>query len=182
MCIRNEEDMIHPTATVEENVKIGNNSKIWHYAHIREYAEIGADCVIGKDVYIDHHVKIGNGCKIENGVSIYYGVELEDYVFVGPHTVFTNDKYPRAFPHKWDIVKTFIRSGVGIGAGSVIVCGIEIGKYALIGAGSVVTQNIQDYALFMGSPAKFEAWICKCGRNRTNLPGELCSDCNRLYK
>lgn len=171
------DNFIHPTATVEENVKIGNNSKIWHYAHIREYAEIGDDCVIGKDVYVDHHVKIGKGCKIENGVSIYYGVEIEDYVFLGPNVTTTNDCYPRAFPHKWEIVKTFIRRGAGIGAGSVIVCGVEIGKYALIGAGSVVTVNIQPYALCMGSPAKFESWICECGRNRTQFQGEVCSDC-----
>lgn len=168
---------IHHTTVVEEGAKIGEGTKIWHYAHIREYAEIGKDCVIGKDVYIDHHVKIGNGCKIENGVSVYTGVTLEEDILVGPNVTFTNDKYPRAFPHTWKVVPTFIRKGVGIGAGSMIVCGVEIGMYALIGAGSVVTMDIPAYALVYGNPAKFISWICKCGQVRMDTQGKLCPDC-----
>jgi UDP-2-acetamido-3-amino-2,3-dideoxy-glucuronate N-acetyltransferase len=172
-----KEKYIHHTATVEDNVEIGDGTKIWHYAHIREHAQIGKNCVIGKDVYIDHDVKIGNGCKIENGVSVFNGVTLEDDVLIGPNVTFTNDRYPRAFPHTWKIVPTLIRKGVGVGAGTVIVCGVEIGEYALIGAGSIVTSDILPYTLAYGNPAKFVSWVCRCGQSRVESQGELCSNC-----
>jgi acetyltransferase-like isoleucine patch superfamily enzyme len=170
---------IHPTATVDTDVSIGEGTKIWHYAHIRERVKIGKDCVIGKDVYIDHDVEIGNGCKIENGVSVYNGVILEDDVFLGPNVTLTNDKYPRSFVHDWKIMPTIIRKGVGVGAGAMIICGVDIGMYALVGAGSVVTTDIPAYALVYGNPAKFVSWVCKCGQVKTDSQGKLCPDCSK---
>ncbi|CEG11061.1 UDP-2-acetamido-3-amino-2, 3-dideoxy-D-glucuronate N-acetyltransferase [groundwater metagenome] len=156
---------IHPTAEVSEKTKIGDGTKIWHHAQIREKTEIGENCNIGKGVYVDLNVKIGNGCKIQNYVSIYHGVCLEDDVFVGPSVTFTNDLYPRAFIWSEEKVsKTLIKKGSSIGANSTIICGITIGKFAMIGAGSVVTKDVPDYALVYGNPAKINGFVCECGR------------------
>lgn len=156
---------IHPTAEVSEKAKIGNNCKIWHQAQIRENAEIGNNCNIGKGVYIDFGVKIGNNCKIQNYVSIYHGVIIEDDVFIGPSVTFTNDLYPRAFIwNEEKVSKTLVMKGASIGANSTIVCGIKIGKYSMIGAGSVVTKDVPDYALVYGNPAKINGFVCECGR------------------
>ena len=154
----------HPTSIVESN-KIGDGSKIWHFAHIRDKAEIGKDCNIGKDVYIDTDVKIGDNVKIQNFSSIYKGVEIENDVFVGPSVVFTNDLYPRAFI--WNnerIVQTVVKKGSSIGANSTIICGITIGKYAMIGAGSVVTKDVPEFGLVFGNPARLKGFVCYCGK------------------
>ena len=145
--------MIHPTAIVELGAVIGHGTKVWHFAHIRTGAEIGADCVIGKDVYIDELVVIGDRVKIQNGVSVYQGVTLEDEVFVGPHVVFTNDPYPRSVG-PWEVVPTRIRRGASLGANATILCGIEIGEWAMVGAGAVVTHSVPAGMLVRGNPAR----------------------------
>ena len=158
----------HETAIVEEGAKIGDNTKIWHFAHIRESAKIGDNCTISKDVYIDANAMIGNNVKVGNGVSIWNGMTIEDGVMISPNSCFTNDLYPRA--EIWNekrLKKTLIRKGSTIGANSTILCGIEIGKYALIGAGSVVTKNVPNHALMMGNPARIRGYVCTCG-NRLN--------------
>lgn len=155
---------IHKTAEIEENVEIGKNAKIWHHVHIRENAKIGKNCNIGKGVYIDRDVKIGNNCKIQNYACIYKGVEIEDDVFIGPHVVFTNDLYPRSFI--WDdtkITKTIVKRGASIGANSTIICGVTIGEYSMIGAGSVVTKDIPDHGLVYGNPSVLKGYVCECG-------------------
>ncbi|MCK4433745.1 MAG: N-acetyltransferase [Methanomicrobia archaeon] len=155
---------IDKTAEIEENVKIGENTKIWHHVHIREKTKIGKNCNIGKGVYIDREVKIGDNCKIQNYACLYKGVELGNDVFIGPHVVFTNDLYPRSFI--WDdtkITRTVVNRGASIGANSTIICGIVVGKYAMIGAGSVVTKDVPDHGLVYGNPSLLKGYACTCG-------------------
>ncbi len=154
----------HPTSIIEKNVSIGNKSKIWHFTHIMKNVCIGNNCIIGKNVFIGENVKIGNNCKIQNNVSIFDGVVLKDDIFCGPSCVFTNVKNPRAFiEQKNKFLNTIIQSGVTIGANSTIVCGNTVSEYAFIGAGSVVTKNIQKFALVYGNPAKKVGWVSKNG-------------------
>lgn len=155
--------MIHETATVSSAAKIGQGSKVWINVQIRENAIIGSECILSKDVYIDCGVSIGNRCKIQNSVSVYNGVTIEDDVFVGPNTCFTNDKIPRAFNNDWKITPTLIKQGASIGANATIVCGITIGEYAMIAAGSVVTKDVKPYSLVMGNPARHVSFIDKAG-------------------
>lgn len=158
---------IHPSANVSETAVIGDGTKVWINVQVRERAIIGADCVISKDVYIDQSVRIGDRCKIQNGVSIYKGVTLGDDVFVGPHAVFTNDKVPRAFNVDWTVTSTHVLDGASIGANSTIVCGVTIGEYAMVAAGSVVTRNVAPFTLVLGNPARPVARIDRAG-NRTS--------------
>ena len=159
----------HQTAIVESN-DIGDGSKIWHFVHIRERASIGKNCNIGKSVYIDTGVEVGDNVKIQNFVSIYKGVQIQDDVFVGPSVVFTNDLYPRAFI--WGdekIVTTAVKKGSSIGANSTIICGVTIGDYAMVGAGSVVTKDVPPFGLVFGNPARLKGYICYCGKRLTRV-------------
>jgi acetyltransferase-like isoleucine patch superfamily enzyme len=150
---------VHPTADVEEGARVGSGTKIWHLAHIRSTAEVGLDCVIGRNVYVDANVVVGNLVKIQNNVSVYQGVTLEDEVFVGPSAVFTNDLRPRAQNPGWQITPTLIRRGASIGANATIVCGVEVGAYAMVAAGSVVTRDVAPYQLVAGNPARPLGWV-----------------------
>jgi acetyltransferase-like isoleucine patch superfamily enzyme len=176
----------HPTAVVESK-DIGEGSKIWHFVHIREGARVGKNCNIGKGVYIDRDVVIGNNVKIQNFTSIYKGVRIEDDVFIGPSVIFTNDLLPRAFRWGDDLIsKTTVRKGASIGANSTIICGIEIGGYAMIGAGSVVTKNVPEFALVYGNPARLKGFVCFCGKKLTDDPkakGEYkCNHCGEVVR
>jgi len=161
---------IHPSAHVSKEASIGEGTKVWINAQIRERAVIGADCIISKDTYIDADVTIGRACKIQNGVSLYHGVSIEDEVFVGPNATFTNDKVPRAFDPNWKITPTHIAKGASIGANATIVCGITIGQYAMVAAGSVVTKDVAPHSLVMGNPARFVSWIDRMGNKITEVP------------
>lgn len=152
--------MIHETAIIDENVIIHPTAKIWHWTHIRENAQIGENVIIGQCCYIDHDVVIPKGCKIQNNVSVYFGVAIEEDVFIGPSVVFTNDKYPRAFPNNWKVSPTIIHKGASIGAGALILCGITIGEYAMIGTGAVIVADVPSYAVMIGTPAKQKGY---CG-------------------
>ena len=155
---------IHPTAIVESK-NIGDGTRIWHFVHIRDGAIIGKNCNIGKSVYIDTGVVIGDRVKIQNFATIYRGVTIEDDVFIGPAVVFTNDLYPRAFIWGEDrIVETKVRKGASIGANATIVCGVEVGEYAMVGAGSVVTKDVPPHGLVYGNPARLRSFVCYCGR------------------
>lgn len=155
---------IHPTATVAESSSIGKGTKIWVNSQIREDVVIGEGCIIGKDTYIDRGVRIGNGVKIQNGVSVYHGVTIEDNVFIGPNAVFTNDLYPRAFSEDWEVFETLVKEGASIGANATIVCGHVLGRYCMVGAGSVVTRDIPSHGLAVGNPAKVIGLVCRCGQ------------------
>ncbi|OAQ38810.1 hexapeptide transferase [Pedobacter psychrophilus] len=145
---------VHPTSIIDENVTIGNGTKIWHFCHVSEDVTIGENCSFGQNVFIGKNVKIGNGVKIQNNVSVFEGVEIEDDVFIGPSVVFTNILNPRAFINrKMEFKKTVIEKGASIGANATIICGNKIGKYALIGAGSVITKTVRDFELCYGNPA-----------------------------
>ncbi len=167
---------MHPTAIVEENVKIGRGTRIWHFVHVRCGAKIGENCNIGKGVYIDKDVEIGNNVKIQNFVSVYRGVKIEDDVFIGPHATFTNDLYPRSFNDDWELIPTLVKRGASIGANATIVCGIVIGEYAMIGAGAVVTKDVPPYGLVYGNPARLRGFVCYCGRRLREIIEETPSD------
>lgn len=157
----------HESAYVDENVEIGDGTKIWHFSHIQSGAKIGKNCVLGQNVNVGNNVKIGNFCKIQNNVSVYEGVELEDYVFCGPSMVFTNVIDPRCkYPQVGSkfYLKTLVKEGASIGANATIVCGVTIGKAAFIGAGSVVTKDVPDFALVVGVPGKVVGWVSEAGK------------------
>ena len=157
---------VHNSSFVDENVNIGNNTKIWHFSHIQSGSQIGKNCSIGQNVNIGNNVIVGNSVKIQNNVSVYEGVELEDFVFCGPSMVFTNIKTPRSeFPQKGSeyYLKTLIKKSASIGANATIVCGVTVGRYALIGSGTVVTKDVPDYALVIGNPGKIVGKVDKLG-------------------
>lgn len=177
-----EDYFVHESSYIDKNVKIGKGTKIWHFSHIQEGAEIGENCNLGQNVNVGNNAKIGNYVKIQNNVSVYGGVELEDYVFCGPSCVFTNDltprcKYPKSAEH---YVKTLIKTGASIGANATIVCGHTVGKCSMIASGAVVANNVPDYALMAGVPAKRIGWICECGHILKE--GLECPECGRKYR
>ena len=157
------EASIHPSAIIDSGAEIGDGSMVWVNVQIREGAKIGKNCVLSKDVYVDCNVSIGDECKIQNSVSIYDGVTIESQVFVGPNASFTNDKVPRAFNVDWEITKTLVQKGASLGANCTIICGIVIGEYSMIAAGSVVTKDVLPYTLVAGNPARVVAKINKAG-------------------
>lgn len=176
------EYFVHESSYVDNDVKIGKGTKIWHFCHIQSGASIGEYCSLGQNVNISNNVKIGNHVKIQNNVSVYEGVEIEDGVFCGPSCVFTNDLTPRAdFPKgSLNYQKTLVKKGASIGANATIVCGHIIGRYSMIAAGAVVTQDVPDYAVMMGVPAKHTGWICKCGQ--IVKQGKICPKCKNILK
>ncbi len=171
---------IHPTAVIDENITIGRGTKVWHFSHVLPNSRIGTNCNIGQNVVIGPDVSIGQNCKIQNNVSVFKGITLEDGVFCGPSMVFTNIYNPRAEIGKMDQVRpTLVKKGATIGANATIVCGVTLGRYCFIGAGTVVNKNILDFALVVGNPARQIGWACECGER---LPDDLeCLACGKKY-
>lgn len=163
---------IHATAEVSQKAQIGEGTRIWHFVQIREGVVIGKNCIIGKDVYVDFDVKIGDNVKIQNGALVYHGVCLEDGVFVGPQACLTNDRNPRSITSDgslkgnddWVVGPIRVKSGASLGAGSVILPNVTIGRFALIGAGAIVTRDVPDHGLVVGNPARLVGYACHCGR------------------
>ena len=155
---------VHPTAVIDDDVEIGPDTKVWHFAHIISGSRIGARCVIGQNVMIGPKVRVGDGCKIQNNVSLYEGVTIEEDVFCGPSIVFTNVRVPRAHVNrKAEFEKTVVRRGASLGANATILCGNEIGAYAMVGAGAVVTRDVPAHALVVGNPARQIGWVSRSG-------------------
>ncbi|MCP4522017.1 MAG: N-acetyltransferase [Cytophagales bacterium] len=176
---------VHESSYVDEPCEVGEGTKVWHFSHIMANCVLGEKCNIGQNVVISPQVILGRNVKIQNNVSVYTGVHCEDDVFLGPSMVFTNVINPRsAVNRKEEYKKTLIRQGASIGANATIVCGNEIGKYALIGAGAVVTKNVPDYALLVGNPAKQIGWVSEYG-HRLNFNEEgiaICPETKQEYK
>ena len=159
---------IHPTAVIDPDCQIGDGTKIWHFSHLMSHCKIGKNCNLGQNVFVAEGVTIGDHVKVQNNVSIYAGVEVEDDVFLGPSMVFTNVLNPRSFiERKSEFKKTLVRKGATIGANATIVCGNSIGRYALVGAGAVITKPVPDYALMVGNPAVQIGWVSEYGHTLT---------------
>ncbi|MGQ0739679.1 MAG: acyltransferase [Bacteroidota bacterium] len=183
---------VHPSSIVEEGAQIGAGTRIWHFCHLMPLSRAGENCNIGQNVFIDNNAVVGNGVKIQNNVSVYNGVVIEDDAFIGPSVVFTNVINPRSFiERKNEFQKTVVKNGASIGANATILCGVEIGSYAMIGAGAVITKNVPDYALVLGNPARQAGWVSRAGfklrfgeKSTASCPetGETCklSD-NRIF-
>lgn len=179
---------VHPTAIIEPGVEIGSGTSVWDNAHIRSGAKIGRQCIVGEKSYIAYGVQIGNHVKINSFVYICHGVTVQDFVMISAGVVFTNDKFPRAFladmkglatsaPTE-ETLSTFVRRGATIGANATIGCGLEIGEFAMVGMGSVVTRSIPGYHLFYGNPARHQGFVCRCGHRLENFS---CKHCYQTY-
>ncbi|HEX7067570.1 MAG TPA: acyltransferase [Candidatus Limnocylindria bacterium] len=171
---------IHPTAEVSPEAVIGPGSSIWNQAQVRERARIGSGCIIGKNVYVDFDVVIGDNVKVQNNVSIFHGVTVEDGVFIGPHVCFTNDRLPRAINRDgtrktdddWEVSPIVVRHGAALGANSTILPGVTVGRWGMVGSGSVVTHDVADYELVAGNPARRLGSACPCGQPLRDHDGE----------
>jgi UDP-2-acetamido-3-amino-2,3-dideoxy-glucuronate N-acetyltransferase len=174
---------VHPSACIDDGVSMGKGTKIWHFSHVMDGAVLGERCNVGQNVVIGRGVQIGNGVKIQNNVSVYEGVTLDDDVFCGPSMVFTNVHNPRShIPRKNEFRPTVVKKGATIGANATIVCGNTVGKYAFVGAGTVVTKDVPDYALFVGNPGGVRGWICACGiKVSFEADKAQCSQCGARY-
>lgn len=196
---------VHATADLEDDVSVGPGTSIWHRAQVRRGARIGRDCVIGRDVFIDEGVPLGDRVKVQNGALIYHGVEVGDGVFIGPGVILTNDRHPRAMTPTgdlaraadWTVSPVHLAEGSSIGAGAVVVAGCDVGRYAMVGAGAIVTHDVPAHALVGGNPARVMGWVCACGqrlqdstghpapatRERYAIDPELaCAVCGRHYR
>ena len=196
---------IHASADIESEVGIGQRTSVWHRAQIRTGARIGADCIIGRDAFIDAGVIIGDRVKIQNLALIYHGVTVEDGVFIGPGAILTNDRYPRAITatgdlaraDDWQVSPIVLRHGCSFGAGAVVVGGVEVGRFATVGAGAVVTRTVTDHSLVAGNPARRIGWVCACGARLVDSSGNpapsgpgiyaidpdlRCRSCDRRYR
>jgi UDP-2-acetamido-3-amino-2,3-dideoxy-glucuronate N-acetyltransferase len=171
---------IHPTAEVAPSAEIGHGTRIWNQAQVREGAHVGPDCVIGKNVYVDAGVVIGARVKVENNASLFQGATIEDGAFIGPHVCITNDRLPRAINRDgtpktesdWEVSPTTVRAGASVGAGSTLLPGLTIGRWAMIGAGSVVTADVADLELVVGNPARRMGSVCPCGQPLADTNGQ----------
>ena len=182
---------IHPTADVSEQAEIEPGTKIWHQAQIRERAKIGKNCIIGKGTYVDFDVQLGDNVKVQNYVSVYHGATVEDGVFLGPYVCLTNDKLPRAITPDgeiksdadWEVGKILIKYGAAVGARSVILPNVTVGRFALVGAGSVVTKDVPDHGIVVGNPARLVGYACKCGRRlqKRDSGQWQCDSCLDVY-
>jgi acetyltransferase-like isoleucine patch superfamily enzyme len=178
---------VHATALVEDGASIAEGTRVWHQAQVRTRARIGARCIIGKGVFVDFDVTIGDDSKLQNYACVYHGVTLGRGVFVGPHAVFTNDLRPRATDARfaplgdgdWEVGETTVDDGASIGANATILPGIRIGRWAMIGAGSVVTRDVPAYGLVAGTPARRLGWVCACG-SRLADDASACPRCGPL--
>lgn len=182
--VEKQKYFIHESSYVDEGCIIGKETKVWHFCHLMAKSTIGENCNIGQNVVISPDVKIGNNVKIQNNVSVYTGVICEDDVFLGPSCVFTNVINPRSYVNRKDEYRTtLIKKGASIGANATIICGNKIGSYALIGAGTVITKDVPDFAIIVGNPGEITGWICICGEKLVFKEGKaFCQVCKEEYE
>ncbi|MDQ3673225.1 MAG: N-acetyltransferase [Gemmatimonadota bacterium] len=174
---------VHESAYIDEGASIGDDTRVWHFCHVMGGAVIGDRCSLGQNVVVMNGVKIGSNVKIQNNVSVYEGVELEDDVFCGPSMVFTNVINPRShISRKNEYKRTLVRRGTTIGANATIVCGVTLGEYAFVGAGTVIVHDVLPYALMVGVPARQLGWMCQCGERLPDANPGLCAVCGTRYK
>lgn len=179
---------VHESSYIDEGARIGKGTKIWHFCHIMSTAVIGERCNIGQNVLISNDVTLGNNVKVQNNVSLYTGVIIEDDVFLGPSMVFTNVINPRSHVSRKDEYKTtLVKRGASIGANATIVCGVTLGRYCFVGAGSVVTRDVPNYALVYGNPGRVQGWMCQCGvrlefKRTEGFETAACPQCGDRYK
>jgi UDP-2-acetamido-3-amino-2,3-dideoxy-glucuronate N-acetyltransferase len=179
---------VHESSYIDEGAEIGAGTKIWHFSHVMTRARIGERCNIGQNVLVSPNVTIGNNVKIQNNVSLYTGVIVEEDVFLGPSMVFTNVINPRShINRKNEYQTTLVKKGASIGANATIVCGTTLGRYCFVGAGSVVTHDVPDYALVYGSPARVHGWMCQCGEpikfvEQDGIEKAVCQSCDDAYR
>lgn len=172
---------VHPTAVVDDGARVGDGTRVWHFTHVSSGASVGADCVLGQNVFVGPGVRMGDGVKVQNNVSVYAGVTLDDDVFLGPSCVFTNVLTPRAHVERKDeFAPTVVGRGATVGANATIVCGNDLGAYALVGAGSVVTADVAPHAVVVGNPARRIGWACRCGE--VLPPSGVCGRCGDEYE
>jgi UDP-2-acetamido-3-amino-2,3-dideoxy-glucuronate N-acetyltransferase len=173
---------VHPSAVIDADVVLGEGTHVWHFVHVSSGARIGARCSLGQNVFVGRDVRIGAGVRVQNNVSIYAGVEIEDDVFLGPSCVFTNVKNPRAaVSRKHAFGQTRVGRGTSIGANATIVCGVKLGEYCFIGAGSVITRDVAAHALVFGNPGRQRGWMCRCGEQLRGRGVTACADCGAQY-
>ena len=180
----NETYYVHPSSYIDEDCQIGDGTTIWHFCHVMKGCRIGKKCNLGQNVVISPGVIVGDNVRIQNNVSVYTGVIIEDDVFLGPSCVFTNVINPRSFiSRKNEYKETVLKKGCSLGANCTIVCGHIVGRYALIGAGAVVTKDVPDYAVIVGNPGRIKGYICECGESLLfdNHGKALCSSCGKKY-
>lgn len=166
-----EQVNVHPTADIADSAELGPGTRVWHQAQVREHARIGSECIIGKGVYVDTEVRIGNRCKLQNAVFVYYGFELEDGVFLGPGAMLLNDKNPRAIntdgtlksESDWTVSKGVVKTGASVGGAAVLLPGVTVGRFAMVGSGAVVTRDVPDHGLVYGNPARLKGFVCAEG-------------------
>ena len=174
---------IHESAYVDDGATIGEDTRVWHFCHILGGAVIGSRCSLGQNVVVMNGVRIGSNVKIQNNVSVYEGVELEDDVFCGPSMVFTNVINPRSHvSRKNEYKRTLVKRGATIGANATIICGVTLGEYAFVGAGTVITRDVPAYALMVGVPARRVGWMCQCGRRLPDKNPGSCESCGSRYE
>jgi UDP-2-acetamido-3-amino-2,3-dideoxy-glucuronate N-acetyltransferase len=175
--------VVHESAYVDEGATIGAGTKVWHFCHVLGGAVIGERCSLGQNVVVMNGTRVGNNVKVQNNVSIYEGVELEDDVFCGPSMVFTNVLNPRSHvSRRHEYQRTLVRRGATIGANATIVCGTTLGEYAFVGAGAVVAEDVLDYALVVGVPARRVGWMCQCGERLPDSGAGTCGACGSTYE
>jgi UDP-2-acetamido-3-amino-2,3-dideoxy-glucuronate N-acetyltransferase len=174
--------LVHPTAVIDPDVVLGKGTKVWHFAHLSEGARIGSGCSLGQNVFVGRGVSLGNGVRVQNNVSIYEGVEIDDDVFLGPSCVFTNVRNPRAnVSRKHAFSRTRVQRGVTVGANATVVCGVTLGEYCFIAAGTVVTRDVSPHALVIGNPGRQRGWMCRCGERLRGAAEVSCASCAARY-
>lgn len=173
----------HPSAIVEHGATVGTGTRVWAFVHILSGARIGTDCNICDHTFIENKVVVGNRVTIKTGISLWDGITIEDDVFLGPNACFTNDKRPRSKQYPMEFLDTLLRQGCSLGANSTILPGLSIGRYAMVGAGAVVTRSVPDFAMVYGNPARLVGWVCKCGTRLIKTTSErLSCSCGQFYE